>query len=99
MRKNLRTAAFNGEFQTSSLFNNDEDIKLMREPFTKEFLEKYSESFNSYIEGKWMEAKKGFESVIDIYPDDPLSKKLIQFMEKYNLQPPKDWKGYKFLKE
>lgn len=57
----------------------------MREPFTKEFLEKYSESFNSYIEGKWMEAKKGFESVIDIYPDDPLSKKLIQFMEKYNL--------------
>ena len=34
MRKNLRSAAFNGSFQTSSLFQNNEDIKLMREPFT-----------------------------------------------------------------
>jgi|APCry1669190327_1035288.scaffolds.fasta_scaffold142375_1 TolA-binding protein len=49
----------------------------MREPFTKEFLEKYAESFKLYIDGKWMEAKKGFESVIDIYPEDSLSKKLI----------------------
>jgi TolA-binding protein len=53
----------------------------MREPFTKEFLEKYAQSFNLYVQGKWMEAKKGFESVFDIYPEDPLSKKLILFME------------------
>lgn len=39
----------------------DEDMLLMRKPFSEEFYQFFSRGFNYYIEGNWEDAREIFE--------------------------------------
>ena len=76
----------------------------MMEPFKHEFRVQYDRAFKLYVKGEWQMAKLEFQITIEMVHEtfknkkggkDPLSTNLINFMEKYDFQPPEDWKGYK----
>lgn len=69
-RNNLRTAAFNNEIQISTLFDSERDLALMRQPYGKKFLKTYEDAFSNYVKGKWDEANKGFNAVLEMKPND-----------------------------
>ena len=98
-RNNLRTAAFANDLQISESFESNLDIKLMRQPYTKEFYEAYNNGFKLYVAGKWEEAKEQFDKVLEIIPADKPTKNLIDHMEQTSMQPPPNWKGHKFFAE
>lgn len=95
----MREAAFNNEIQVSSVFDSDPDMLTMRKPFTRDFISTYDKAFKLYVDGKWSEAKSGFEQVLAIRDSDPLSRNLLKFMSETNYVAPSDWKGYKFFSE
>ena len=38
---------------TGAIWNEDKDIKAMREPFTKFFFEEWKRGFDAYLKGRW----------------------------------------------
>lgn len=99
-RNSLREAAFNSEIEISQRFEKSIDVVVMRKGIKKSFIKEYNDAFDLYVKGKWDEARAGFEKSLEMYPKDPLSKKLLKYMEEeHNNTPPADWKGYKFFAE
>lgn len=99
-RNSLREAAFNSEIEISQRFEKSIDVVVMRKGIKKAWITEYNTAFDLYVKGKWDEAIAGFNKSLELYPKDPLAKKLLKYMEEeHNNTPPEDWKGYKFFQE
>jgi hypothetical protein len=99
-RNRYKQAALSNQIQVSEKFELDEDIKLMRSPYTKEFFDTFKKGFELYIKGKWMQAKEILETIEgNLIDHDPPTKLILRTMEDTNFVPPDYWKGYRILTE
>jgi class 3 adenylate cyclase len=89
---------FEGSIQLSNKFELDEDMVVMRQPFSPEFYAAWTDGFNDYIEGKWGEARDKLEKMEKIRgsPDGP-SLTLLSIMEEHHFKAPADWEGWREL--
>jgi hypothetical protein len=75
----------------------DEDIKILRERFTRAFYDEWSKGFACYVKGEWPEAIELFKKTLLMTPDnnDGPSQTLISFMESLGGVAPEDWQGFR----
>ena len=96
-RNRYREMAFSNQVQVSNKFELDNDIKIMRQHITKEFLVAFKFGFDSYIAGDWKQAKIYFEKALEIRILDNPAKLLISVMQENSFRAPDSWKGYRVL--
>jgi class 3 adenylate cyclase len=81
-------------------FEEDKDLKLMREGISEEFLQAFKLAFLLYIQGKWEEARAGlmYSEQLKGDKDGPVQS-LVQFIDEHNGVAPISWMGYRELIE
>ena len=99
LRNNLREAAFKEEIQISDNFSTNQELVLMREPFSEEWHKVYNKGFINYVRGNWPSAISKFHKILQMKPDDKPTINLLSFMSSLNNEVPKDWQGYKYFEE
>ena len=55
--------AMANQIAVSSAFEDDPEIKKMREGFSAEFFATFKAGFDNYIKGDWLQAKLQFDKV------------------------------------
>ena len=97
-RDREKVKMFDGTFKLVNLFEVDEDLKIMREPFTDKFYEVYNDAFKDYTEGNWQDARSKLEEMESIRgtPDGP-SLSLLTVMRAHDFNAPADWEGWRDL--
>ena len=99
-RNRYKQAAMSNQIQVSEKFELDEDIKLMRSPYTKEFIDTFKKGFDLYIKGKWAESAEILKNIEGVLiKADPPTKLILGYMKEFNYKAPADWKGYRVLTE
>ena len=78
-------------------FEADMQYRQLQLGLSSEFFETYNEGYNAYVCGKWGDAKKFFDRVLQIVPMDGPTKNLMDFMQATDFTPPRNWKGSRFL--
>lgn len=88
------------QIQVSEKFELDEDIKLMRSPYTKEFFDTFKKGFDNYIKGDWGKSKEFLEKIEgNLIEFDAPTHLILRTMSEFNYKAPPDWKGYRVLTE
>lgn len=91
---------FDGTFKLVNLFEVDEDLKIMRQPFSEKFYEVYNSGFKDYIDGNWEDARAKLEKVEEIRGSiDGPSLSLLGVMRGHNFKAPADWEGWRDLED
>ena len=100
-RNELKAKVLKNTTKISKLFEEDEEIRLLREPFTKEFTTKFNIGLQYYFDGKWTEAKRIFEETKTMIPnyDDGPSNTLLAVIQENGGSAPKDWNAFRELTE
>lgn len=99
-RNRYKQAAMSNQIQVSEKFELDEDIKLMRASFTKEFNETFKKGFDFYIKGEWEQARDILVTIEGRLVDvDPPTKLILRNMGEFDFKAPPTWKGYRVLTE
>lgn len=99
-RNRYKQAAMSSQIQVSEKFELDEDIKLLRSPFTKEFNDTFKKGFECYIKGRWTEAAEILCTIEgNLIEHDFPTKAILSFMREYKNIAPKDWEGFRKLTE
>jgi class 3 adenylate cyclase len=70
--------------------------ELLKNARPKKFRKYFEKGIKNYIGGFWKKAKHYFEKSLKKYDDSP-TKFVLEFMEKYDYEAPKDWCGYRSL--
>ena len=76
------------DFEESS-----EDFATMRNIYTDEFYNYYNEGFDEFNFGNWNKAKRLFEEVLKIKPDDKPTIRMMEKMKSFNFKKPQGWIG------
>lgn len=91
---------------------DDDDVKNMRNKYTKEFFHRFSMGYRNYEAGEWLAARDMFFTCHyqprpdigrqpvtheDQWPVDGPVRMLLGFMQQYNYEPPPDWPGHREL--
>jgi len=81
-------------------FEEDKDLKLMREGISEEFLQAFKSAFLLYVQGRWEEARTGllYSEQLKGDKDGPVQS-LVQFIDEHNGVVPISWMGYRELIE
>lgn len=97
-RKKLREKAMKGEYNVFDLWDDDDDLIIMRSAVSKAFLKEFSIALQDYLDGKWTEAKAGFKRAQDLKegPDGPCQV-LIDYINSEGGVAPDNWPGYREL--
>mmetsp|Transcript_3356 Transcript_3356/g.3959 ORF Transcript_3356/g.3959 Transcript_3356/m.3959 type:complete len:579 (+) Transcript_3356:944-2680(+) len=97
-RDREKVEMFNGSIQLVNKFELDEELAIMRVPFTEKFYEQYNSGFKDYIDGRWEDAREKLELMESIRgsPDGP-SLSLLRVMKEHNFKAPADWDGWRDL--
>ena len=89
---------------TADVFEHDVDIKQLHNHVSEQFLTKFKDGVNSYIQGDWTNARYYLESANTImmqgnpsFDCDGPSRTLLRHMELFNYRAPSDWRGYRSL--
>jgi class 3 adenylate cyclase len=99
-RNRYKQAAMSSQIQVSEKFELDEDIKLLRSPFTKEFNDTFKKGFECYIKGKWKEAAEILITIEgNLIEHDFPTKAILSYMREFKNIAPKDWEGFRILTE
>ena len=75
----------------------DEDWRILKETYRKQFYNVWEIGFKSYLEGNWSEALQKLKQAKELGPynfDGP-SQSLIKFIELNNGKAPQDWNGFR----
>jgi class 3 adenylate cyclase len=81
------------------IFDEDEDISVMRNAFTEEFKQVFNMGYQNYVEGEWQVARRMLTHTHKMlgFRDGP-SGALLSFMEApYEFQAPSSWRGVRTL--
>lgn len=88
------------QIQVSEKFELDEDIKLMRSPYSKEFFDTFKRGFDHYIKGKWEECFNELNKIEgNMIETDAPTRLILNYIQEYNCKAPSSWKGYRVLTE
>lgn len=99
-RNRYKQAALSNQIQVSEKFELDEDIKLMRSPFSKEFFDTFKKGFDFYIKGNWPKAQEQLEKIEgNLIESDAPTRNILLTMSEYKFKAPKSWNGYRVLTE
>jgi hypothetical protein len=78
----------------------DKDFLKVRKRYTNEFMDKYKQGFEFFIQGKWEIAKKLFEmSNYLIDENDYITIDIISFMSMTQFIPLENWDGARRIKD
>ena len=66
VKKSLLDAVLLGHVNVGDLYNHDEDLLVMKQHVSEEFLEVHNRAFDMYVQGNWAEAKENFEMAIKV---------------------------------
>ena len=85
-RNALREKVFSNTFNVASLFDQDDELRLMRKPFLKpEFTDRFSRGVRFYKQGAWKRAREELEQIEKIIKKkDPPTRSLLAYMSEYN---------------
>ena len=97
-RDERRKSAYEGTYKISQLFQEDEELKLMRSSISRDFLNKFNQGMQHYRDGNWDQAKLILEEANMIKPDGP-SNTLLEVIEENGGRAPSDWNGFRVLTE
>ncbi|OMJ79003.1 hypothetical protein SteCoe_21086 [Stentor coeruleus] len=97
-RKKLREKALKGEYNVYDMWDEDDDLIIMRSAVSKAFLKEFRIALQDYLDGKWTEAKAGFNRAQDLKegPDGPCQV-LIDYINSEGGVAPTNWPGYREL--
>ncbi|OMJ87200.1 hypothetical protein SteCoe_11124 [Stentor coeruleus] len=97
-RKKLRERTMKGEYNVYEMWEDDDDLIIMRSAVSKAFLKEFSIALQDYLDGKWTEAKAGFQRAQDLKegPDGPCQV-LLDFINSEGGTAPANWPGYREL--
>lgn len=99
-RNRYKQAAMSNQIQVSEKFELDEDIKLMRSPYSKEFFDAFKKGFDCYIKGRWKESEEILGRIQgNLIEFDFPTKQILSFMQEFHFKAPKDWEGFRVLTE
>ena len=97
-RNKMRDRAMTGEFNVNSMWEDDDDLIIMRSSVSKAFLKEFSIALQDYLDGKWTEAKAGFKRAQDLKGSiDGPCQVLIEFIQSEGGIAPVNWPGYREL--
>ncbi|OLP91771.1 hypothetical protein AK812_SmicGene26489 [Symbiodinium microadriaticum] len=110
MREAVKNELWTADFNLCETLANHSDFVVMREPYSKEFFERFAVGFRNYEAGEWLVARdlfltchyseescKNSDTQPRPRPQDGPVKALLGFMQKYDYEPPLDWQGYRHL--
>ncbi|OMJ82972.1 hypothetical protein SteCoe_16183 [Stentor coeruleus] len=97
-RKKMREKTMKGEYNVYEMWEDDDDLIIMRSAVSKAFLKEFSIALQDYLDGKWTEAKAGFQRAQDLKegPDGPCQV-LLDFINSEGGIAPANWPGYREL--
>lgn len=97
-RKKLRRKAMRGEINIRDMWNEDEDLIIMKSGVSKAFIKEFKIALQDYLDGNWVEAKAGFIRAQDLkgVTDGPCQV-LIDFIHSEGGAAPSKWPGYREL--
>eukprot|EP00928_Gymnodinium_smaydae_P039230 TRINITY_DN26839_c0_g1_i1.p1 TRINITY_DN26839_c0_g1~~TRINITY_DN26839_c0_g1_i1.p1 ORF type:complete len:932 (-),score=180.61 TRINITY_DN26839_c0_g1_i1:84-2879(-) len=87
------------DVEISTLFTEDNDIKVMRKRFTEIFLETFKMGYHNYAEGEWTAARRYLTESRMMLGEDGPSRALLSFMEGTKFEAPAGWSGVRELEE
>ena len=97
-RDKMRDRAMIGEFNASNLWDEDDDLIIMRSSVSKAFIKEFGIALQDYLDGKWTEAKAGFKRAQDLKGSvDGPCQVLIEFIQSEGGVAPANWPGYREL--
>ncbi|CAI2384587.1 unnamed protein product [Moneuplotes crassus] len=99
-RNRYKQAAMSNQIQVSEKFELDEDIKIMRSPYSKEFFETFKKGFDQYIGGDWKKSAEYLNSIEGrLIAEDFPTMQILSYMKSLDFKAPMDWNGYRVLTE
>lgn len=63
-----------------SIWENDQDLKSMRQHVTKEFMQTFSAGVDKYLEGKWKEAIRKFQKAENLMFEEVVEQGYVEYM-------------------
>ncbi|CAG9331270.1 unnamed protein product [Blepharisma stoltei] len=98
VRDKLKSQAKSGEYPIHLLWNDDIDLKMMKENISKSFFGEFSKALDNYFAGRWEKAIEGFHKAQKIKGcEDGPCETLLNFMKEEGNHAPSDWPGYREL--
>lgn len=94
----LYTFDVTNESTTESIEFNSQCAKL-QEGLPTDFLPKFQEGVDAYLQGRWQQAREKLEEGLEIKNGDGPTQTLMEVMEESNFKAPDDWPGYRELTE
>lgn len=79
---------------------DDEDFDFwdyFRPRSSRTYRKRHADAVASYLEGNWLDARKGLELCLIEWSSDGASKVVLEFMRSKNFRVPDDWKGFRAL--
>mmetsp|Transcript_11544 Transcript_11544/g.10213 ORF Transcript_11544/g.10213 Transcript_11544/m.10213 type:complete len:438 (-) Transcript_11544:40-1353(-) len=97
-RNRYKQAVMSNQIQVSEKFELDEDIKLMRSPYSKDFNETFKKGFELYIQGKWKKSAEVLNGIQGkLIRSDAPTMLILNYMKEFNFKAPDTWKGFRAL--
>jgi class 3 adenylate cyclase len=76
------------------MFKRAEDLALMRQPYTAEFMHLFNMGYQNYSEGEWQVARRLLMDTSSmLHGEDGPSAALLHFMSTYGFKAPQNWNG------
>jgi len=113
IREVRKAEQWTSDYQVREDFESDEDITVMRQPFSPEFLQRFATAYRNYEAGQWRVARDllltcnfaAFDGVgsskaiasQDAWPEDGPTTTLLRYMQDLNFKPPEKWPGFREL--
>lgn len=109
MRETVKSELWTADFDIMDVLSGHSDFVEMREPYSKEFFERFAVGVRNYEAGEWLVARDLFitchyseelckgNSEPGVWPIDGPVRSLLEFMEKHDYESPADWPGYRHL--
>lgn len=89
-----KTAKLKSDFQMVDVFNEDPDVAAMRFRYTLEFTHVFNMGYQNYSQGEWGVAKRLLLRTRTMLGEaDGPSTALLNYMERYLFQAPREWDG------
>lgn len=97
-RNKMREKAMAGEFNVNNMWEEDDDLIIMRSAVSKSFIKEFSIALQDYLDGKWTEAIAGLKRAQDLKGSiDGPCQVLIEFIQSEGGVAPANWPGFREL--
>jgi hypothetical protein len=97
-RNKMKEKAMAGEYNVNTMWEEDDDLIIMRSAVSKSFIKEFSIALQDYLDGKWTEAIAGLKRAQDLKGSiDGPCQVLIEFIQSEGGVAPANWPGFREL--